>query len=157
MNAYTDLFINAVMMCAIAATIYHARKLSRQFEETQANRKAFEQLIQALNLAASRAEAAVRTLREAATVSGDELQETVNKAHSVAHELEIIVQAADNVAERLDRKVSAAAKTLKTDLPAEPAVDDTIDETLTATPQKSAVTPRTRAEKELLEALKAKK
>lgn len=137
MENATAMIIDLVILAALGATMYRAWQLSRQFEALQADRKAFEQMIQSLNLAASRAEAAIRGMKEAAAEAGDRLQDRINKARALSDELEIMVQAGDNLAERLNKLAEGGRKA------ASPA-------------EEPATAPRTRAEKELMDALKAK-
>lgn len=139
MNAYVGLFFDILVLAALAAVIFFSFRLSRQFNDLRADRQAFEQLIQALNVAASRAEGAVRNLKEAAKGAADTLQEKMNGARNLADELEIMIQAGDNLADRLGR----AAEKTRAPQAAEheaPRGDQ----------------PRTKAERELVEALKAK-
>lgn len=146
MSAYTGLFFDIVILAALAATIFYAHRLSKQFQAMQADRKAFEQLIANLNIAASRAEAATKALKEAVQQGGDQLQDKINKARELSDELEIMVQAGDNLAERLQELATGSRKAaVKPDAPEAPAA-----------PGNDMPQPRSRAEKELLEALKAK-
>ena len=101
MGAYAGLVFDIVILVALGATIFYARKLSAQFSAMKDDRRAMEQLIAALNTASSRAEAAIKSLKEAATTGGDSLQEKINAARGLSDELEIMVQAGDNLAERL--------------------------------------------------------
>ena len=144
MSGFVGLAFDILILIALGATIFHALRLSKQFEKMQADRRAFEQLIAALNVASSRAEAAIRVLREAASEGGETLQERINKGRALADELEIIIQAGDSMANRL---TETAAKGRQVFQPEEP-------QTLAA-PAKSTE-PRSRAEKELLDALKAR-
>lgn len=141
MNPFVDLFFNVVILIALGVTIFHCLRLSRQFNEMQANRKAFEALIQSLNVASSRAEAVIRSLKEAAMDSGDALQEKMGRARALSEEMEIIIQAGDNLANRLQAVAEKGRRA--TTMPDE-------------APQADEQQPRTRAEKDLLEALKAK-
>lgn len=140
------LILNIVVLAALAATLVYAHRLSKQFTDMQADRKAFEQLITSLNLASARAEAATQALKEAATQGGDQLQDKINKARALSDELEIMVQAGDNLAHRLQGLAEQGRKANAPMPDALPAADD-------AAPAKQ---PRSRAERELLEALKAK-
>ncbi len=115
----------------------------------QADRKAFDILIQALNLASSRAEGAVKALKEAAAQGTEALQEKIKSAEGMANELEMIVQAGDSLASRLQK---LASETRKAQAPAQPQLAAPEIEDV---PEQKAP-PRSRAEKELLEALKAK-
>jgi hypothetical protein len=148
---YAGLILDVVVLCALAATILYARKLSRQFADMRADRKTFEKLIEAINNAASRADIATRSLREAAQTGGDQLQDKINAARALADELEIVIEAGDHLAGRLEgaaRRNPAPVRDIP--LPREPLPERTAPERI------SAAQPRTRAEKELLEALRAK-
>lgn len=131
--------IDVVMMGALAVTIFYGLKLSQKFDMLRADRKAFDQLISSLNLAASRAELAIKSMKQAAIDSGDGLQQKVNAARALADELEIVVEAGDNLAERLSVLAEKSRKATAPD-PVPP----------------EGAQPRTRAEKELLEAVKSR-
>lgn len=148
MNPMVGLIFDVVILAALGATIMYARRLSEQFNKMQADKQAFEQLIAALNLASSRAEGAIKALKEAVLQGGDQLQDKVNKARALSDELEIMIQAGDNLAERLSGAAENSRK--KPQAPTLSSRADMVEDD-DATPQ-----PRTRAEKELLEALKAK-
>lgn len=146
MSHMLGVFFDIVIIAALVATILHARKLSKQFDQMQADRKAFDQLIQAMNLASSRAEAAIRSLKESAADHGDRLQEKINKALEIEGELEIMIQAGDSLADRLQGAAETARKN---------AQQETSEATRSARDTYDAQ-PRTKAEKDLLDALKAK-
>lgn len=137
---FASTIVDIIILAALGFTMYHALRLSRQFTQMQADRKAFEQLITALNLASSKAELATKNLRDAAAESGDALQAKVNDARALAGELEIMVQAADSLANRLSGSAETARKAVR---PQDPA-------------DAPAQTPRSKAEQELLDALKSR-
>ncbi len=150
MSAWITLALDLVILTALGATIFHALRLSRQFQQMQVDRKAFETLIAALNVASSRAEAAIQSLKTTSIESGDRLQEKINRARALAEELEIIVQAGDSLAGRLESLAEKSRKsTTSTAAPAEMADSP-------AAAEKTALQPRSRAEKDLLDAIKAK-
>ena len=152
MPADTGMIFDFILLAALGVVIYRAWQLSRQFAEMQANREAFEKLIQALNIATARAEGAIMGLRDAATESADDVQSKINAARALSDELEIMVQAGDSLAERLQ---DLAAKSHSK--PATPPATTPPAETPVASDTKPAATqPRTKAEKELLEAVKAR-
>lgn len=144
------LIFDLLILAALIVTILQAIRLNRDFAQMQADRKAFENLIAALNIAASRAESAIKSLKETAVEAGDTLQDKINKGRGLADELDIMIQAGDSLADRLglaaeqSRGGNAAAPLRATGPRTEPR--DT-------TP---AAAPLSRAEKELLEALKAR-
>jgi hypothetical protein len=142
LNASLSFIIDLTILGALGAAIFYARRLSRQFGEMQADRKAFEKLIEAINSAAARADHATKALKEAAQQGGDRLQERISAARGLADELEIIVEAGDHLAKRLETLAERRP-------PAAPAAPE-------SAPDEDRRQPRTRAEKELLEALRAK-
>lgn len=147
MSPYVGLAFDIIILVALAVTMWRATQLSKQFDRMQADRKAFEQLIGALNLSASKAEAAIRGIKDTAIESGNTLQDKVTRARGISDELEIMVQAGDNLAERLQTLAEKSRQATGRDVSSE-------ERAATAAP--AGAQPRTRAEKELLEALKAK-
>lgn len=155
MPVETGMIFDLILLAALGVVMYRAWQLSKQFAQVQANREAFEKLIQALNIATARAEGAITGLREAATESADGLQTKINAARALSDELEIMVQAGDSLAERLQ---DLAAKSRGNGAPAasSSAAPATSAETPAASDAKPVTQPRTKAEKELLEAVKAR-
>ena len=159
MSAFIGLFLNILILAALGVTIFYCLRLSRQFNQMRADRKAFETLIQSLNFASARAEASIQSFKEVAVGNGDILQDKINKSRAMAEELEIMIQAGDSLADRLQmlaeksRKASADTsnssdiKQPETQQKHSPAAE---------TKHSLAAEPRTRAEKELLDAVKAK-
>lgn len=149
------LVLDVFILAALGATIFYCLRLSRQFNQLQADRKAFETLIQSLTVAASRAEAAIKSLKEAAIESGDGLQDKINNARSLFDELEIMIQAGDNLAERLQTLAEKGRRSVQSHGggTAEPRGLDDKDDVSAVRVDKQ---PKSRAEKELMEALKAK-
>lgn len=145
MSSTVSLIFDLVILGALGVTVFYCLKLSRQFNQMRADRKAFETLIQALNLASARAEASIHAFKEIAVGSGDVLQDKVNKSKALCEELEIMIQAGDNLANRLQALAEKSRRVTTNDMP---------EENVRAAP--AEIQPRTRAERELLEALKAK-
>lgn len=145
MNPFVSLFVDMAVLAVLGVTIFYCLRLSRQFKGMQADRKAFEALIQSLNIVSSRAEAVIRSLKEAAMDSGDMIQEKVGRARALSEELEIMIQAGDGLANRLQTMAEKNRRTHITDSPSVSGDMHPVE------PQH-----RTRAEKELLEAVKAR-
>ncbi len=140
------LIFDLLILVALVVTIRQAIRLNRDFAQMQADRKAFENLISALNIAASRAESAIKSIKDTAVEGGDGLQEKINTARELTHELDIMIQAADSLANRL----SGAAESARAPAPAPRSAP------LAAAAPASEAAPLSRAEKELLDALKAR-
>ncbi len=142
------LIFDLLILVALLVTIRQAVRLNRDFAQMQADRKAFENLISALNIAASRAESAIKSIKDTAVEGGDGLQDKINTARELPHELDIMIQAADSLANRL----SGAAENART-----PTAPRSAPLAARAPqPAHEDTAPLSRAEKELLEALKAR-
>lgn len=141
MNPVVSLFLDVLILGTLGVAIFHCLRLSRQFSRMQADRKAFEALIQSLNMASSRAEIAIRTLKEAALGGADSLQEKTGKARALSDELEIMIEAGDSLANRLQSIAEKSRRVVAPELAEE---------------EDKSPPPRSRAEKDLLEAIKAK-
>lgn len=145
MNPLVGLFFDILILAALGVTIFYCLRLTKQFDQMKADRKAFDDLIKALNFASQRAEGSIQAFKEMATGGSDVLQEKINKARGLADELEIMIQAGDSLADRLQALAEKSRKASTDTAPLESQPRDN-----------QTGVPRTRAEKELLEALKAK-
>ena len=146
MNPLLSLSFDIALLTALGVTIFYCFRLSGQFNRLRANARDFETLIQALNLALASVAAAILSLKEDALGSGDALQDKINQSRALFDELEIMIQAGDSLAERLQ---ALAEKNRP-----EPAREGG------PPPDKNPpreLQPRTRAEKELLEAVRTKR
>lgn len=142
------LVFDLLILVALVVTIRQAVRLNRDFAQMQADRKAFENLIAALNVAASRAESAIKSIKDTAVEGGDGLQDKINAARELTHELDIMIQAADSLANRLGTAAEGARQQGSAPVQSARAA------AAASAPAHDA--PLSRAEKELLDALKAR-
>jgi hypothetical protein len=154
MGSITGLLLNVLILAALGIAIFYCVRLSKQLNQVRAERKAFETLIQSLNFASARAEGSIQSFKEVATGNGDILQDKINKARAMVDELEIMIQAGDSLADRLQ---NLAEKSRRVSMDSNQPETRQPDANQPAAPSKPlAAEPRTRAEKELLDAIKAK-
>jgi len=170
------IILDFIVLAALALMIFYALRLSRQFSALQKDKSELEKLTVNLSNAANRADVAVKNMKEAALGSGEALQSKINVARSLFDELEIMVQAGDNLAERLSKIAEDSRKAAKGQddekkkrpekksepraIKAKPAKTLAVKKT-NKTKSKDILAddidePRSRAERELLEAIKAK-
>lgn len=158
--------LDIAVLAALGGAIFYALRLSSQIKQMQADRQAFEILIESLTQAATRAETAVRSLRETAAASGDNLETKIKTARGLFEELEIMIEAGDNLANRLEdlaarsRRATAHLRGEEEEPPAlkKAAGFETFTgsaETQTDMPPVPSA-PKSRAEKDLIAALRAK-
>jgi hypothetical protein len=141
MNSFAALSFDIVLLAALAVAIFYCVRLSGHFNRMQADRRAFESLIQSLNLASAKAEAAIAKLKDTAVDAGETLQEKTGRARALSEELEIMIEVADSLANRLQALGERARQA-------------NVAPVSSAEVLESA--PRTRAERELLEAVRMK-
>lgn len=141
--------LDLAVLAALAATIFYAVRLGRYFATLKADRADMQKLVASLDLAAARAESAVRLMKEAANTDGRQLHDQINRGRAMFDELALMIEAGDNLADRLS---AAAEKSRKAAIPTPAA---SIPPPPPPPPETGG--PRTRAERELAEALKSGK
>lgn len=106
MNPMFSLILDVLILVALGATVFYSINLSKQFNKLQADKQAFENLIRSLNLASSRSESVINSLKETALRGSEDLQEKISRSRGMADELEIMIQAGDSLANRLENLAS---------------------------------------------------
>ena len=106
MSPIISLVFDVLIFGLLSVTIFYCIKLSRQFSDIEKSKIAFENLIKSMNFASARAEAAIQDLKKTVNEEGSILQEKINKALGIESELEIIIQAGDSLADRLEQASS---------------------------------------------------
>jgi len=152
------IIIDIVILIALVATSVFAIRLSRQFSILHTDRESLENLVTNLSNAVDRAESAIQSMKKTAMTEGEGLQASINKSRQISQELEIMIEAGDNLAERLQNIAQSSRKAVK------PAAQTKITE-FSEDKKKNTEKPesptkktkyRSRAEQELFEALQAK-
>jgi len=138
------MILDIVVLIGLVATIFYAIRLSRQFEILQKDKGQLDILIQNLSNATNRADVAVKNMRDTAIDTGESLQSKINTSRALFDELEIMIEAGDNLADRLQ---NLAEKGRKASI--KPSKKKT------AGSKEAGDENHSRAEKELLAALKA--
>lgn len=165
MTEWIGLFLDVVLIAVVGAGVVQAIRLIRQLQDLRASRAEMERFVRDFNGAVMRAEAGIKALRAAARESGDDLEKLVEKAVMVRDELNFIVESADGVAERLsigasnvmraDRPSSAKPQAANNpDAPVEQRASHKPTVVSSTAPVRAEPPPASRAEQELLQALK---
>lgn len=115
MNATINLFLDIFILAALSFTVFYSMNLSKQFNKLRADKVAFENLIRSLNLASSRAESVINSLKETALSGSETLQEKISRSRGMIDELEIMIQAGDGLANRLEALASQRSRSYKTE------------------------------------------
>jgi nitrogenase subunit NifH len=140
-------FLDMMLIGCVGTGIVQATRLLRHLSGLRASRAEMERFVHEFGGIVTRAENGVRTLKQAARESGDDLEKLVDNAHKVRDELNFLMETADQLAGRLSQSASHAQHREMAVAVEKPAA---VKSEPAATPVKE---PSTRAEKELLQAL----
>jgi hypothetical protein len=170
MSEWIGPLLDLAVIAVVGVGVVQAMRLIRQLSDLRSSRAEMERFVRDFNAAVIRAEVGIRSLRAAARESGDDLEKLVEKAVMVRDELNFIVESADGVAERLSSTTSKAlhadsspAPRAAVEKPVSPFAAETTERASRDMPDVSGVAPlrakpesvpSSRAEKELLQALK---
>lgn len=164
MSEWVRAVLDLVLIGLVGAGLVQAARLIKHLSILKQSRVEMERFVQDFNSTVIRAEAGIKGLRTAARESGDDLEKLVEKAFMVRDELQFIVESADQIADRLsgaattaihpEAKAPEAKPAAKTEAKAAAQTPANTSSTTAQTPPKPEAVPSSRAEKELLQALK---
>ncbi len=97
------LFLDVIIAFLLAGTIYFVWQLSERLQRFRQNRQEIERVVRDLNDAIVRAGQATQGLRQTAEGIGQDLQKSINQATELSDELQLVTEAANNLATRLER------------------------------------------------------
>jgi hypothetical protein len=148
--------LDLVLILIVGAGLVQASRLIAHLAGLRQGRIDMERFVHEFNSTVMRAEAGIKGLRQAARESGDDLEKLLEKALLVRDELQFMTESADQIAERLSQSASVArpetkAAGAKTDMPHTASVASLAGKKAEV---KDAPAPSSRAEKELLQALR---
>jgi hypothetical protein len=95
--------LDGVILIMLVVTVIYAVRLSSLLNSFRDNRAFIETLIAELSLSVEKAEQAIQGLRSSARESGRDLQSLINEASALSDELQIMTEAGDNMALRLEK------------------------------------------------------
>lgn len=95
--------LDILIILMLGATIFYAVRLSQHLSIFRSNRSEMERLIRELSSQITRAQEGISVLDDMSSTHGDHLRQMIAKAQGLADELEIITQAGNSLAERLEK------------------------------------------------------
>ena len=102
--------LDVVLIAMVAVGLVQAGRLIKHLAGLQESRVEMEKFVRDFSATVYRAEAGIKSLKQAARDSGDDLEKLVQKAVLIRDELNFIVGSADQIAERLSHSASHAVK-----------------------------------------------
>lgn len=121
-------FLDIAVLVGLAATICFTLKLSRNLSVIRNDKQKLGELIASLSKNVDQANAAVINMRATGTKTADHLQDLINQAKLISDELQIMNEAGNSLAGRLERSsgsrpaASARPQARTVEPPLEPAV-----------------------------------
>src|ERR1700688_2449081 len=106
MTIWINLALNVVLIGLVAAGLVQATRLIQHLSGLKQGRVEMEHFVREFNAVVIRAEVGIKSLRQAARDSGNDLEKMVEKATLMRDELHFIVESADKIAGRLSQDVS---------------------------------------------------
>src|SRR5438105_3674100 len=106
------MILDVAVIVLLAAVLFFAIRLQKQLSEFRAGRQDFAALVGDLGRSVTKAEKAIEGLRDTARASGRDLQAQIDAARALSDELQIITEAGDNLAGRLERAAQGNGGTI---------------------------------------------
>ena len=104
--------MDILVLGCLGYTIYLALRLSKGLENFKSNRSALQGLIETLTQNIHRAESATIKLKEDSYETADELRSLIREAKEMKQDIELMTEAGDNLAKRLEGLAQAAPKNI---------------------------------------------
>lgn len=99
----TKLILDGLVLVMLAVTVFYAGRLSLHLKTFRDSRKSLEGLLDRLSQNIDHAERAIAGMREVARDSGAALHEKIKDAQVLADELQVMQEAGNNLAGRLEK------------------------------------------------------
>ncbi|NCC22509.1 MAG: hypothetical protein EOM26_08605 [Alphaproteobacteria bacterium] len=106
MIEFLGLALDILIVALLAATIFYSIRLSANLKIFRESRGQIANLLEDLSNNIAHAEQAIAGLRETARDGGKELQDTIDKGRALSDELQLVTEAGDNLARRLEKLAS---------------------------------------------------
>ncbi|MCP4393794.1 MAG: hypothetical protein GY804_05945 [Alphaproteobacteria bacterium] len=109
-NINMDLIMDIAVIALLIPTIVYTWMLNKRLRAMRQSKQEMEKLIEAFNQSTIRAETGIPRLRAAAEGSGQKLQAQVEKARALRDDLAFMVERAETMANHLETNISNVRK-----------------------------------------------
>ncbi len=97
--------LDIIILIALGITIFYAVRLSQNLNKFRLHREEFNEFMAELSKNIETADNAVQNLKQASLATGDQLRRKVRDGQHLYDELKIMVESAENIANRLEDSV----------------------------------------------------
>ncbi len=101
-------FLDILILCCLGAVIYYAMRLSRSLNNFKSHKSEMDALISKLTMNITQAQQAIDGLKSTGGAAGKELQGLIDESRMLFDELQIMNQAGNSLAERLENLAGQA-------------------------------------------------
>lgn len=108
MTEHYGLILDSLIVVLLLATIFYCVVLNRRLGRLRNSRAELERATRAFAEAAGRADAGIKGLRRSAEESGAGLQQEIQRAQELREEMQMLVDAAESLAKRLEGAAGSA-------------------------------------------------
>ena len=157
-----EIIINIAIICLLIPTIIFAYILNRKLDVLRSSRNDLGKLIEAFNDATIRAESGIPKLKQAADSAGNQLKEQIEKAQILRDDLAFLSDRAESTATKLEHSIRQSRSEVPSHKKESKIKSAPSNDVIYKDDNEGFILPedngeRTKAEEELLKALKALK
>ncbi len=103
MSEILSIILDVLLLAGLGTMIFYCFKLSKSLDTFRQGREEFGRMVQELSENIIKAEGAIAGLKDTALSSGEDLQRVIDRSKGLIDELEIMNDAGDSLAERLEK------------------------------------------------------
>jgi len=96
------LLLDGLVALLLVVTVIYCYQLNSRLRALRSGQDGLKDLIRGLNTATERAQAGIAQLKVAGDAAGNELKESITRARAMADELSLMIEAGNNIADRLE-------------------------------------------------------
>jgi hypothetical protein len=113
MAAAFSVILDLLVLGCLGATIYYAHRLTQSLNVFRRTRQEMDVIMRALGQNIDEAQDAIKSLRRATEETSKNLGKSLSDSRAIASELEILNQASQKIADRLDGVISQKKGTMR--------------------------------------------
>lgn len=116
----SKLILDFLVAGLLAATLFYCIRLERRLGAFRSGQDGLKEVVDQLNSATDSARASIEALKAAAGMAGEQLEKRVRGAEALIDEMKVIVEAGNNLANRLEARLTGPSRLAAVE-PAQPA------------------------------------
>lgn len=107
------LIIDLLLVVLISVCIFYCYILSRRIEELQSSKEEFRRIIKYFDAAIAKADDSIGELSKLSTTATDKISTAIEKAETLASDLNFVNEVGTNIAEKLEKTMTKARSKTK--------------------------------------------